>query len=480
MQMDTRIPMMGVQPDFVGVIDSANQARARADEYAQANALRQYNQQYGQGVMAGDANALAGLARIDPFAAQTAQANAQQMTDNRTRMGYLSAQEQRAIESHAAQMSATERAQLREQGLTMLAPYAEANTPEEWYQVAKSQNQPEMADRFEERDRIFGQFIEADDIISRFDAANAPVDPMAQVEYAQAQTDLAQSQFDLKNDSKGGVGEFSADPQSAIAKLQQDLTNGLITQDQYELALQNMAPTGMRVTTDANGNTVIEQGPLGTGGGANLNVDQAKNAGFYERMIEAEQTIRPLEIQGTRAGQELASNAPFVGNFFLTPEFQQYEQAKADYIAALLRRESGAVIGPVEFADADRRYFPQPGDSPEVIKQKRDARLTVIQGVAMGAGTAPLSPMPESRPGPNNIPVTVTGSPGRPGVPVATPAPQPVAGLQNPQPGPNNVPPPVTTDISQMTLPDLLAFDLNTATVEEIKAWQDRFAEVGQ
>ena len=60
---------------------------------------------------------------------------------------------------------------------------------------------------------------------------------------------------------------------------------------------------------------------------------------------------------------------------------QQVEQAQRDFINAVLRRESGAAIADSEFANARQQYFPQPGDSPEVIAQKRKNRDLATAGV---------------------------------------------------------------------------------------------------
>ena len=77
-------------------------------------------------------------------------------------------------------------------------------------------------------------------------------------------------------------------------------------------------------------------------------------------------------------------------NWTQSPEQQQVEQAQRDFINAVLRRESGAVISDSEFANARTQYFPQPGDSPEVIAQKRRNRALAIEGFAQD--TEPLRP----------------------------------------------------------------------------------------
>jgi hypothetical protein len=50
-------------------------------------------------------------------------------------------------------------------------------------------------------------------------------------------------------------------------------------------------------------------------------------------------------------------------------------------VNAVLRRESGAVISPEEFANAERQYFPQIGDSRPVIEQKARNRRAAIEGM---------------------------------------------------------------------------------------------------
>ena len=55
---------------------------------------------------------------------------------------------------------------------------------------------------------------------------------------------------------------------------------------------------------------------------------------------------------------------------FANHEQQQIEQAQRNFINAVLRRESGAVISPEEFDNARKRVLPQPGDEPASIAQK--------------------------------------------------------------------------------------------------------------
>lgn len=123
---------------------------------------------------------------------------------------------------------------------------------------------------------------------------------------------------------------------------------------------------------------------------------QSKSYMFGNRAIEADRIISDLEGKYSPLAinaKESASNIPIVGgiagtvgNQFLGKNSQLAEQAQRDFINATLRQESGAVISPSEFDNARKQYFPQPGDSAEVIEQKRQNRQRVIEGFKVGAG----------------------------------------------------------------------------------------------
>lgn len=116
--------------------------------------------------------------------------------------------------------------------------------------------------------------------------------------------------------------------------------------------------------------------------------EQRKIAGFVTRMTNSEQILAdPKVVQAaTNLAQVSAGRIPVAGNYMVSTEFQKFEQAKRDFVNALLRRESGAVINPDEFKNANIQYFPQPGDSPEVIAQKALNRKLAIEGLRVGAG----------------------------------------------------------------------------------------------
>lgn len=76
-----------------------------------------------------------------------------------------------------------------------------------------------------------------------------------------------------------------------------------------------------------------------------------------------------------------------IANTLLGPAGQKAEQAQRDFINAVLRQESGAVIADSEFDNAKKQYFPQPGDNKETIKQKAANRRTAIEGLRTMSGS---------------------------------------------------------------------------------------------
>jgi hypothetical protein len=143
-----------------------------------------------------------------------------------------------------------------------------------------------------------------------------------------------------------------------------------------------------------------------------LTDSQAKANLFGSRMQEADKILSsltgkysPAAVQ-TKMGAEklpgIGGAAGWAGNAMLSEESQQAEQAMRDFVNAVLRRESGAVISDSEFANAQKQYFPQPNDTDKNLKQKARNRQIAIEGL-----------MAEVPSGKRGVPsLTNPGSPG--------------------------------------------------------------------
>jgi hypothetical protein len=111
---------------------------------------------------------------------------------------------------------------------------------------------------------------------------------------------------------------------------------------------------------------------------------QSKAALFGSRMEAADKILGTLAGQGTQTSIPGAKAGYGIGsmvNMASSGAQQQLEQAKRDFVNAVLRRESGAVIADSEFANADKQYFPQVGDSAAVIAQKASNRAIATRGI---------------------------------------------------------------------------------------------------
>lgn len=120
----------------------------------------------------------------------------------------------------------------------------------------------------------------------------------------------------------------------------------------------------------------------GTLNGKPQTAGQATLQGYAERTSQADSIIDRVGAQFSGVTSYLGQLLP---NFLKGNDRQQYEQAQRNFVNAVLRRESGAVISDEEFSNARQQYFPQPGDKPDVITQKAANRQTVINNLYQGA-----------------------------------------------------------------------------------------------
>jgi hypothetical protein len=135
--------------------------------------------------------------------------------------------------------------------------------------------------------------------------------------------------------------------------------------------------------------------PITVGGkplesGKPLNEAQGNSVAYGIRMKEANSIIEKLATEGTERSA-VGAGAPYgigglVNAATASPQQQQFQQAKLNFITAILRKESGAAIGQDEFEREDQKYFPQIKDSDAVKAQKKQARETAIKAMEIQAG----------------------------------------------------------------------------------------------
>lgn len=160
-------------------------------------------------------------------------------------------------------------------------------------------------------------------------------------------------------------------------------------------------PRNLQLTTDAQGNQLIVNPdgttrPLTTQNGAGVQKPvaadrpmtefQGKASLYGTRAAQSDKILKTLEEKISLPGLEAARTLGRTGNYLLSSEQQRVDQAQRDFVNAVLRQESGAVISDAEFDNAKRQYFPQPGDDAKTIEQKRQNRKIAIEGFKRMSG----------------------------------------------------------------------------------------------
>lgn len=197
------------------------------------------------------------------------------------------------------------------------------------------------------------------------------------------------------------AGEQTAAGQLSVARGNLAVAQGNLGLRRQELAQggsQYDAERGVLVNTRTGEARPVMSGgqPLGAKDKA-MTEGQAKANLFGTRAQEADKILSDLAKQGADSPgriQQAAAGVPLIGGALgagvnmLPPvlggpnaQQQQVEQAQRDFINAVLRRESGAVIAADEFSNAARQYFPQPGNTDAVKAQKARSRQIAVQGI---------------------------------------------------------------------------------------------------
>lgn len=230
--------------------------------------------------------------------------------------------------------------------------------------------------------------------------------------------DLQNSAVSLKvaqmKPTKPEIGRFKVENGVVV-----DSTTGQIVAGELGKTAGEKPPMGYRRTTEGN-LEFIPGGPADPAvkpkGRDKYTEGQSKSANFGQMMTEAEALIgdqaSPIGFWGGLR-ESLAPEA--INNQMRTPEYQKYKQAADQWIRAKLRKESGATITPEESEGEFRTFFPQPGDAPEVVEQKKLARQQAIQGMIAESGGAygqlmgtPAAPTEAAAPAPEGQPAQIS------------------------------------------------------------------------
>lgn len=155
----------------------------------------------------------------------------------------------------------------------------------------------------------------------------------------------------------------------------------------YERVGGIKAPSGMQITTNPDGTVSVTQGVPSQN--PKLTEQQSKDLVYYRRGSGALQKLDTMADQLASGFGALADRLPG-GNYLKSSEYQQAQQAGLEFLQAILRKDTGAAITKQEQDEYGKVYLPQPGDSAELLLQKKRARSRALEAIRKGLGPAEI------------------------------------------------------------------------------------------
>lgn len=166
------------------------------------------------------------------------------------------------------------------------------------------------------------------------------------------------------------------------------------------------APSGYRWTANGSLEAIpggpADKGTLGGVGVGKLTEGQGKDIVYYSRGRDSNELLTKngnslLMTEGGQGARGIVDSAlqslPLLGdsgvvNSLLSPERKQAKQAAAEFLSAILRKDTGAAITQQEFDIYGPMYLPMPGDDRKTLEQKSLAREGALESIKAGLGSA--------------------------------------------------------------------------------------------
>lgn len=140
-------------------------------------------------------------------------------------------------------------------------------------------------------------------------------------------------------------------------------------------------PQGTSLQVGPDGQVTLNQGP----GVKPLTEGQSKDTVYSTRATAAMPLLNKHEGALLSLGETMASGIPLnLGNYAQTEEFQLARDAGKDFLASILRKDTGAAVTKSEEDLYGRIFLPQPGDKPATVDAKRQRRTLAVEAIKAG------------------------------------------------------------------------------------------------
>ena len=133
---------------------------------------------------------------------------------------------------------------------------------------------------------------------------------------------------------------------------------------------------------------IPQGGTGGTGQPIRLTEGQSKLKLFQTLQTETAPVLLELEkkFDPSNLSDPALSSVPIAGNYFASPEYQQYKVAASAWAEGALRISTGAAATPEEIERNLLTYFAQPGDTPSTVAFKAKMRDMYDRAVLAAQG----------------------------------------------------------------------------------------------
>jgi len=246
----------------------------------------------------------------------------------------------------------------------------------------------------------------------RQEYAMRQADPLRQIQLQQAQLDLERSQ-QPQPATPIEVGGVLLDPvtfQPIFDSRSPDDPIAALRSRAAEAGLQPGTPeyaafmasggkpeTGMVIESDGQGGFRMVQGTAaGAAAGRPFTEGQSKDIVYATRARGALEVLEPIANSLTSRKDRLAERDPTgFARGLQSDDFQVANNAGSEFLTAILRKDTGAAITDQEQEIYGKIYLPQPGDGPELLEARRQARLRAV--AALEAGMSPAQMLAQER-----------------------------------------------------------------------------------
>lgn len=409
--------------DVPGAIARGQEFRAVADERERANALRSFVSEHGANLLRGDPEALAAYAAIDADGAMDLQSSLLSQRNTQQAMEFARQDQGFQIEDRTAAQQAAEQAAQEAETQRLMSAAGEAyrrGDAESFARIfAEAGAPPIPMERFPE----FAAFAGLDaqsfapepppepvlrDVDGTLYDVTDPANPVVVVAdqpepVEPVLRDVGGTLYDV-TDPANPVPVVEAPPEPGWRKATPEeaasygAVGGQINEATNEFKPIN-PPSGMAMRTLPDGTAEIVQGP---GAASAFTEGQSKNVIYATRARDALATLEETGAEALTGRYDRAMGSIWnplnwggmgVGRSLQSPQFQVADQAGQNFLAAILRKDTGAAITAEEMEQYGVIFLPMPGNGPELLEAKRQAREQAVRAIEAGMSPGEIEAM---------------------------------------------------------------------------------------